>query len=145
MITTIIAIALFALAMLPIVLAGKGLVKNKKLALMINIGAVFAVCVFMLAFGIISSAADGAAEEAVAAVDASNVSNGYGIGLIAAALTTSFSCIGAGIAVSSAASAAIGALSENPEVFGKALIFVALAEGVALYGLLISIQILSKL
>ena len=73
------------------------------------------------------------------------VSVGYGLGLLAAALVTALSCIGAGIAVSSSASAAIGALSEKPEIFGKALIFVALAEGVALYGMLISIQILSKL
>ena len=42
------------------------------------------------------------------------------------------------------APAAIGAFSENPKSFGKALIFVALGEGVALYGLLISILILNK-
>lgn len=61
---------------------------------------------------------------------------------IAAALSTGMSCIGAGIAVASAASAAIGALSEDSSVMGKALIFVALAESVALYGLLISFSIL---
>lgn len=61
---------------------------------------------------------------------------------IAAALATGMSCIGAGIAVASAASAAIGALSEDSSVMGKALIFVALAESVALYGLLISFSIL---
>ena len=61
---------------------------------------------------------------------------------IAAALATGMSCIGAGIAVASAASAAIGALSEDASVMGKALIFVALAESVALYGLLISFSIL---
>ena len=42
-------------------------------------------------------------------------------------------------------SAAIGAFSEDPKAFGKALIFVALGEGVALYGLLISILIINKL
>lgn len=61
---------------------------------------------------------------------------------LAAALSTGMSCIGAGIAVASAASAAIGALSEDSSVMGKALIFVALAESVALYGLLISFSIL---
>ncbi|MEG1457984.1 MAG: ATP synthase subunit C [Acetivibrio sp.] len=61
---------------------------------------------------------------------------------LAAALATGMSCIGAGIAVASAASAAIGALSEDSSVMGKALIFVALAESVALYGLLISFSIL---
>ncbi|MFA9463469.1 MAG: ATP synthase subunit C [Velocimicrobium sp.] len=62
---------------------------------------------------------------------------------LAAALATGMSCIGAGIAVASSASAAIGALSEDSSVMGKALIFVALAESVALYGLLISFTILS--
>lgn len=142
MITTIIAIVLFALAMTPLFLAGKGILKNKKLALIINICAVLAVCICMFAFGVASSAADEAEGVSTAAKE---VSGGYAVGLIAAALTTCFSCVAAGIAVSSSASAAIGALSENPNIFGKALIFVALAEGVALYGMLISIQILSKL
>lgn len=61
---------------------------------------------------------------------------------LAAALSTGLSCIGAGIAVASAASAALGALSEDASIMGKALIFVALAESIALYGLLISFSIL---
>ncbi len=61
---------------------------------------------------------------------------------MAAALSTGLSCIGAGVAVASAASAAIGALSEDSSIMGKALIFVALAESIALYGLLISFTIL---
>ncbi|MDR1700244.1 MAG: ATP synthase subunit C [Lachnoclostridium sp.] len=61
---------------------------------------------------------------------------------IAAALSTGMSCIGAGIAVASAASSALGALSEDSSIMGKALIFVALAESIALYGLLISFSIL---
>jgi len=60
---------------------------------------------------------------------------------MAAALSTGLSCIGAGVAVASAASAAIG-LSEDSSIMGKALIFVALAESIALYGLLISFSIL---
>lgn len=78
------------------------------------------------------------AAEAEAAVTASTDGWKY----LAAALSTGMSCIGAGIAVASAASAAIGALSEDSSVMGKALIFVALAESVALYGLLISFSIL---
>ena len=64
---------------------------------------------------------------------------------IAAALVTGMSTIGGGIAVGNAAPAAIGATSEDPKAFGKAIIVVALGEGVALYGMLISIMILSKL
>lgn len=61
---------------------------------------------------------------------------------MAAALSTGLSGIGSGVAVASSASAAIGALSENDSVMGKALIFVALAEGIALYGLIVSFTIL---
>lgn len=61
---------------------------------------------------------------------------------LAAALSTGLSCIGAGIAVASAASSALGALSEDSSIMGKALIFVALAESIALYGLIISFTIL---
>ncbi len=61
---------------------------------------------------------------------------------LAAALSTGIACIGAGIAVASAASAALGALSEDSSIMGKALIFVALAESIALYGVLISFSIL---
>lgn len=80
----------------------------------------------------------------VSAADASAVAESAVSGwkYIAAALSTGMSCIGAGIAVSSAASAALGALSEDSSIMGKALIFVAIAEAVALYGMLISFMIL---
>lgn len=68
-----------------------------------------------------------------------------GLSMIAAALATGISGIGGGIAVGNAAPAAIGATSEDPKAFGKALIFVALGEGVALYGLLVSILIISSI
>ncbi len=80
-----------------------------------------------------------AAEEAAAA------SMSTGLGYIAAALVTGLSCIGGGIAVASAASAALGAISEDSSVLGKSLIFVGLAEGVCLYGLIISFMILGSL
>ena len=70
---------------------------------------------------------------------------GLGMGLLAAALSTGLGGIGGGIAVAAASPAAIGATSEDPKAFGKALIFVALGEGIALYGLLMSILILNKI
>ena len=72
-------------------------------------------------------------------------SSDLGLGLIGAGAATGLSCIGGGIAVGSAAPAAIGATSEDPKNFGKSIIFVALGEGCALYGMLISIMILSTL
>lgn len=68
-----------------------------------------------------------------------------GLGYIAAGMVTGLSCIGGGIAVASAASAALGAISEDSSILGKSLIFVGLAEGIALYGLIISFSILGKL
>ena len=72
-------------------------------------------------------------------------SNATGFGYIAAALSTGLSWVGGGIAVASAASAALGAISEDSSALGKSLIFVGLAEGVCLYGLIISFMILGKL
>ncbi|MCI5996538.1 MAG: ATP synthase subunit C [Blautia sp.] len=84
---------------------------------------------------------------AAAAGEAASEASGLatGMGYLAAALVTGLSCIGGGIAVASAASAALGAISEDQSILGKSLIFVGLAEGVALYGLIISFMILGKL
>lgn len=68
-----------------------------------------------------------------------------GMGFLAAAISTSVSALAAGIAVAIVGSAAIGAVSENPEIMGRSIIFVGLAEGIAIYGLIISIMILGKL
>ena len=63
---------------------------------------------------------------------------------LAAAICTAVATIGAGIAVGTVGSAAVGAIAEKPESFGRALIFVGLAEGIAIYGLLISFMILNR-
>lgn len=68
-----------------------------------------------------------------------------GLGYLSAALVTGLSGIGSGVAVASSASAALGAISEDGSLFGKSMIFVAMAEGIALYGLIISFMILGKL
>jgi V/A-type H+-transporting ATPase subunit K len=63
---------------------------------------------------------------------------------LAAALSTGLACIGAGIGISSTGAAAVGAIAEKPESFGRALIFVGLAEGIAIYGLIISFMLLQR-
>lgn len=68
-----------------------------------------------------------------------------GVGMIAAAIATGLGCIGAGIAVAVVASSAVGAISENPALLGKTIIFAGLAEGIAIYGLIIAIMILNKI
>lgn len=94
---------------------------------------------------IIAFTGDGTVAQAAgeAATEASGLATG--MGYLAAALVTGLSCIGGGIAVASAASAALGAISEDQSILGKSLIFVGLAEGVALYGLIISFMILGNL
>ena len=83
----------------------------------------------------------------VQAADAAEKAAGMatGLGYIAAALSTGMSCVGGGVAVASVVSAALGAISEDSSVLGKSLIFVGLAEGVCLYGLIISFMILGTL
>jgi V/A-type H+-transporting ATPase subunit K len=63
---------------------------------------------------------------------------------LAAAISTGLAAIGAGIAVASTGSAAVGTIAEKPESFGRALIFVGLAEGIAIYGLIISFMVLNQ-
>lgn len=81
----------------------------------------------------------------VSAAAESNAALATGLGYIGAALVTGLSGIGSGIAVASSASAALGAISEDGSIFGKSMIFVAMAEGIALYGLIISFMIIGRL
>jgi len=136
----IIVATLLAVAMAgPIIFyfKGKPCRKRGKNALVVNL--VSFISVFLLASIFIfvqpalgASAAEGSSDFALAAA------------FIGAGLVTGLCSIGTGIAVSSAASAAIGAISENENNFGKAMIFVAMAEGIAIYGLLISFMILGR-
>lgn len=82
---------------------------------------------------------------AQAAQAAGEAASATGLGYIAAAASVGLACIGGGIAVSAAASAALGAISEDSSILGKSLIFVGLAEGVCLYGLIIAFMILGRL
>lgn len=113
-------------------------ISKAKKSLYINLCSFGLVFAAFLVFPFVASAAPAAAPEAAANTAA-------GLGYIAAALSTGLSGIGGGIAVAGAASAAIGATAEEPTSFGKSLIFVALAEGVALYGFIISFMILNKI
>ena len=103
------------------------------------------VCLVLFAAPMLASAAGTDTATATAAAAAAAPDMTAGMGMIAAALSVGIAGVGGGIAVAAAAPAAIGATSEDPKAFGKAIIFVALGEGIALYGLLISILIINKL
>ena len=112
--------------------------KNAKTPFIANLCCFFGL-LLMGAVICLGQSAD-AANEAEALVTGDGFAKG--MGYLAAALSVGLSGIGGGVAVAASASAALGALSENDGVFGKALIFVGLAEGVALYGLIIAFMII---
>ena len=67
-----------------------------------------------------------------------------GAAFIGAAIAVAASAIGAGIAVAYTGSAALATISEQPELFGRAMVVVGLAEGVAIYGLIVAVLILGN-
>ena len=138
----LLVIGLISLPIIPI-LKGKVNAQNAKFRVLTQISLFAATFILVMVFQINGLVAQAA--EATAATNGMAGSLAQGLGFIAAAVVTSASAIGAGFAVAAAAPAAIGAISENSDNFCKAMIFVALAEGVAIYGLLISILIINKL
>lgn len=127
-------------------IAGERTKGRYKKALCLNVLMFFGT---MIGAGVLMSMGNTAAaaesEQAAVAAAAGAAGTEIGMGYLAAALSTGLACVGGGIAVSSAASAALGAISEDGSILGKSLIFVGLAEGVCLYGLIISFMILGKL
>ncbi len=91
----------------------------------------------------------GGVNEVMAAEDAgaagAEISLGLGLALIGIGLPTGLATIGAGIAVSSVGSASLAVITEKPEMFGRTLIYLGLAEGIAIYGLVVSILLLGKI
>ncbi|MDQ1342008.1 MAG: V/A-type H+/Na+-transporting ATPase subunit [Pseudomonadota bacterium] len=82
-----------------------------------------------------------AAEAAAVPVDPSVLRWGF----VAAAASAGLAALGAGYAVAQVGTAALGALAEKPELFGRVLVMVGLAEGIAIYVLIVSILILNRL
>jgi V/A-type H+-transporting ATPase subunit K len=85
-----------------------------------------------------------AAPVSTAAATATTSTGSGGTALIAASIAVAGSSIGAAFAVAYTGSAALAAMSERPEIFGRAMVIVGLAEGIAIYGLIISIILIGK-
>ena len=138
MMKTIITVLLIATMLLPAayyVFGAKTKTRLRK-ALLTNVFSFFSV---MIVGAVAMFAGSAFAAEGSGVADAVKQT-----AYLAAAGVTGLACIGAGIAVAASASAALGAISENESMMGKALIFVALAEGIALYGLLVAFTILGQ-
>lgn len=140
-------VALFATAFLAIRSRFNG--KSIKKPLKTNL-AVFATLIVIMSVLCINVFAaepvDASASETAQTVEQTEqtADSSKGLGLLAAGLVTGLAGIGGGIAVAAGAPAAIAATAENPKSFGKSIIFVALGESIALYGVVISILILNK-
>ena len=83
--------------------------------------------------------------ETTATGAAVEVTTGLGLALIGIGLPTALATIGAGIAVGPVGAASLAVISEKPEMFGRTLIYLGLAEGIAIYGLVVTILLLGKI
>ncbi len=136
------------LLMLPILSALKKRKSGKSIknAFLVNFCAFFgvmAICA-VLPFGL-NAYADNEGSDTSVSVEADEYEdndNSDGLMYIASALAVGLGAIGGGIAIAAAAPAAIGAVSEDPKSFSKALIFVALGEACALYGFIVALCML---
>lgn len=95
------------------------------------------LCALWCLFPALVCAAEGGSPKAFA--------DSIGLAYIGAGVAVGFACLASGYAVAKIGSAAIGAVSEKPELMGRTLVFLGLAEGIAIYGLIIAIMILNKL
>ncbi len=83
--------------------------------------------------------------ETTASAGGGEVSVGLGLSLIGIGIPTALATIGAGIAVGPVGAASLAVISEKPELFGRTLIYLGLAEGIAIYGLVVTILMLGKI
>ena len=144
-------VVIVGLLLLPVLVAVKKRKSGKSIknAIIGNVCSFFGVMILCAALPIgISAYADNneaaAADTAVVeeADESDSSTSGNGLLYIASALAVGLGSIGGGLAVAAAAPAAIGAVSEDPKSFSKALIFVALGEGCALYGFVVALLML---
>ena len=142
--TTIIEFTTAAALVLSIIIPGGAFLLGEKTKKRYK-KSLAANCFFFFGTLLVATVAMFAGTESVKAATDATASLATGMGYLGAALLTGMSGIGSGIAVASSASAALGAISEEGSLFGKSMIFVAMAEGIALYGLIISFMILGKL
>ena len=119
----------------------KGLALDFKKIVLVSMGFLIVLSVFTVAINVGMSVAFGQESAQANATNPKVMKWGF----LAAAIAVGLGSVGAGIAVGTVGSAAVGAVAERPEMAARALIFVGLAEGIAIYGLIIAIMILGRL
>jgi V/A-type H+/Na+-transporting ATPase subunit K len=135
-------------ALLARVVARRG---RSGMIILAGIGAVLMAGALVLLVAALTARPAGAATVPVAVAGASSAATAAATtapassaALLGAAIAVAGSTIGAGIAVAYAGAAALAAMSERPEVFGRAMVIVGLAEGIAIYGLIIGVILIGK-
>lgn len=117
-------------------------IKLLKPTLMSNLVLFFGAQIAVTILGVQQALA--AAEVQNALADTTDISTGLGLAFIGIAIPTAFSTVGAGLAVGPIGAASLAAVSEKPEMFGRTLVYLGLAEGIAIYGLVLSILLLNR-
>lgn len=126
-----------------------GMILLAALGVVLLAGAVMLVAAAVTAGPAVAATGAGAAAAKAAATAGVNAAAATATGgntgaLIGAAIAVAGSTIGAGIAVAYVGAAALAAMSERPELFGRAMVIVGLAEGIAIYGLVLGILLIGK-
>ncbi len=103
------------------------------------------VLFFFAMIGLLFLGVHDALAQTTGVTNLTEVSLGFGLTMIGVAIPTGLATIGAGIAVGPVGAAALALISEKPEMFGRTLVYLGLAEGIAIYGLVISILILGRI
>ena len=111
-----------------------------KRAVVVNLLLFAAAAVTVLVVGAQEVMAQGAAVESPG-----EITLGMGLALIGIGIPTALATIGAGLAVGTVGAAALAVIAEKPETFGRTLVYLGLAEGIAIYGLVVSILMLGKI
>jgi V/A-type H+/Na+-transporting ATPase subunit K len=102
------------------------------------------IAVASTALMVLGAIALGFVDTAGAAASGAAASGDPGAALIGASIAVAGACIGASIAVAYTGAAALAAISEKPELFGRALVVLGLAEGIAVYGLIVALILIGK-
>lgn len=106
----------------------------------LNLVTFVAAQVGLVVLGIQDVMAEPAAAEA-----AKEISVGMGLAIIGIGIPTALATVGAGIAVGPVGAASLAVIAEKPEIFGRTLVYLGLAEGIAIYGLVVTILLLGKI
>ena len=109
-------------------------------------GVAFNLLLFVGAqFGLLALGIQDVMAQPEAAEGMREISVGLGLAIIGIGIPTALATVGAGIAVGPVGAASLAVIAEKPEIFGRTLVYLGLAEGIAIYGLVVTILLLGRI